>query len=438
MTNSKSHSFALAINRRVFYGWVMVGVAFVGMFASAPGQSFTISLFLGPITEVMDLSRTSFSSAYTLGTLTAAFGLTYVGRLIDRFGAQAVLVTVALLLGVSAILFSNITNLAALYVGFTAVRIFGQGALMLTCNTLVSQWFVKRRGLALSLVGLGFAAGSGIYPPITQVLIDQVGWRTTWIWLGVGSWLLVIPLALALVKSRPEVLGLEPDGGPAQPGGKELDAKADKDAEAQERPSWHIREAIRTRQFWIMAVATAVPSMLITGMVIHQSSYFVGRGLSDQAVASIFTVTAVAMIASGLFFGYLLDRLPTRRVVSLVLLCMCAAMYAMLLADTAMLAYGYAVVFGIASGGMMTMISYIWPEYFGRAHLGGVQGAAMTIVIVGASLGPLPFGVAFDLWGGYSEALMILSVLPAAFAVLVFFTRPPEKPSTPAPHAAAP
>jgi sugar phosphate permease len=428
MAKQSSFSLALAINERFFYGWLMVAVGFVGLFASGPGQSFTISNFVSPIIEELEISRTSISSAYTLGTLTAAFGLSYLGQLIDRFGARAMLVTVSLLLGISAICFSAVTNIVALYAVFTAVRIFGQGALMLTSHNLVSQWFVRRRGLALSLVNLGFAVGSATYPPLTQILIGGVGWRTAWIWLGMGSWLLVIPIALLFVKSRPEELGLSPDGAaPSQVERPEGEGTATS-APAAGGESWRIGEAIRTRQFWIMGVAVAIPSMLITGMVFHQISYFLEQGLSAQTAASVFTVSAVAMVTAGLFFGFLLDRLPTRYVVSLALLCMLAAMYAMAVADTPLLAYGYGVVFGVASGGMMMMTSYVWPEYFGREFLGSVQGAAFTISIIGASLGPLPFGVAFDLWGSYHRALVLLSLLPAVFAVIVFFTRPPVKP----------
>ncbi|MCZ6558366.1 MAG: MFS transporter, partial [SAR324 cluster bacterium] len=132
MAQQSSSPLIEAIGRRVYYGWVMVGMGFVGMFASGVGQSFTVSVFVNPIIDELGISRTSISSAYTLGTLTAAFGLTYLGRLIDRIGQRAMLVAVAFLLGVSAMLFSTVGNLVALYAAFTAVRIFGQGAMMLT------------------------------------------------------------------------------------------------------------------------------------------------------------------------------------------------------------------------------------------------------------------------------------------------------------------
>lgn len=417
-----------AINKRFYYGWLMLAVSFLGMFVSGAGQSFTISVFVNPLIDALDISRTSISSAYTLGTLTAAFGLTYLGRLIDRFGARLMLAAVGLLLGASAIGFSTVGSLAMLYVMFTAVRIFGQGSLMLTSNNLASQWFVRRRGLALSIVSLGFAVSSATYPPVIQFLILEIGWRMVWVWVGIFTWVLLIPVALILVRDKPEAVGLAPDGNAASGAAS---GQAAVDGEPVEKPkepeSWTAGEAMRTRQFWIMAVSNAVPSMLITGMVFHQISYFEEQGLGAQVAANVFTVTAMAMVASGLMFGWLFDRFQTRHVMSGALVCMGIAMYAMLTATTPLMAVVYGLTLGVASGSMMVMSGYIWPQYFGRKHLGGVQGAALTISIIGASLGPLPFGLAFDLLGGYGQALILLSVLPAVSSVAVFFTRPPVR-----------
>lgn len=402
----------------------MLGVAFAGMFFSGPGQSFTVSVFKPPILKDFGISDTSFSFAYGLGTLTAAFGLSYVGILIDRYGVRRVMTSVAFLLGASAMLFSTIGNLAGLYAGFTAIRIFGQGSMMLVSNNLASQWFVKRRGLAMSVTGLGFAVGTAVFPPAIQALIGLQGWRGAWVWLGGFTWVLMIPLAALLVRNRPADMGLLPDGAETR-GGEITGPEAD--GAALEEESWPVAMALRTREFWIMAVAMSIPSMLITGMVVHQISYFNEVGLGAQMAAGVFTFSGVSMVVSGLFFGYLFDRFPTRYVVALGQLVMTMAMLAMWIADTPLLASVYGLVFGVAQGAMITMGGYVWPDYFGRKYLGGVQGAAMTAVIVGASLGPLPFGIAFDLLGSYREALLALAALPLVAAVVVSLTPPPVK-----------
>ena len=205
-------SLARRINGRLFYGWVVLAVAALGLFASGPGQSHIFSVFIVPISEDLGISRTAVASSYAVATLVAALGLPYVGRLIDRFGARRVVLAVAVLFGVAAVAFGQVATLFWLTVGFGALRFLGQGSLMLSCANLVAQWFDRNRGFALSLMALGFAASMAVHPPLAQWLTDQLGWREAWLWLGVLTWLLLVPPILLLVQNKPEDLGLQPDG----------------------------------------------------------------------------------------------------------------------------------------------------------------------------------------------------------------------------------
>ncbi len=424
------------VNQRVFYGWLMVAIGFAAMFATGPGQSFNIGLFFGPLTADLGLSSTALSATYGLGTAVAALGLSYSGRLIDRYGQRATLAGVAFLLGVVCLLFPYVTNVVALFFGFTAVRFLGQGSLMLVANNLVSQWFSARRGVALSIISLGFALGLAAYPPVVQSLIDSVGWRTSWIWLGLFVWVLMLPITLALVINRPDDLGLLPDGArrPDELSGGPEPAAADGDLEE----SWTPREAMRSFTFWFLAVSLAIPSALVTAIYIYQVPYFAQQGLDAQTAANMFSVTSVSMVAAMLGFGQLLDRLETRYVVAGGILLNAAAMGMMLLARDTLTAVIYAILLGAASGSMLTNPNYLWPRYFGRQHLGSIQGPAYTITIIGASAGPLPFGIAYDLLGSYREAVMVLALLPLAFGLAVAFVKPPVRPGAvqePAPSA---
>jgi MFS family permease len=154
--SSLRDALAQRLGDRLFYGWVVLAVAALGLFASGPGQSHIFSVFIVPISDDLGISRTSVASAYALATLIAAFGLPYVGRLIDRFGVRPVVLVVAVLFGAAAIAFGQVTSLLWLTVGFAALRFLGQGSLMLNCANLVAQWFNHKRGFALSLMALGF------------------------------------------------------------------------------------------------------------------------------------------------------------------------------------------------------------------------------------------------------------------------------------------
>lgn len=445
------------INDRIFYGWVMLVIGFLALLASGPGQSFTFAIFINPLIDELDLAftlsflgvslelgeRTVISSAYGLGTFVAALALFYVGRLVDRHGPRLMLAILALLLGVVCLFFPFVVNVAMLLVAFTAVRFLGQGSMMLAGNNLVSQWFTRRRGFALSLASLGFAVGTAVYPPVLQYATDTIGWRMSWVWMGVVVWALIIPAALFLVINRPEDLQLLPDGdkdaGESSPTDSAETAGAAQSGKAassrEPEVSWTLAEARRTFTFWIIAVALANPSALITGLVVHQISYFVeDQGFSAQFAASIFPFTAVSMVGFILIFGQLLDRVPTRFVLSGGILLMAVTMWVMRIADTPALAIFYAVIMGACQGAMMTMFPYVWPRYFGREHLGSIQGQASTIIIIGASVGQIPFAIFYDWLGGYHEALMIFSLFPVTFGILVAFLKPPQKPPQKPPH----
>ena len=222
-------SLVRRVSQRMFYGWVIVWVAMLGIFASGPAQSHTFSVFIGPIAAELGLSQTAMASAYGLATLVAAFCLPLMGRFLDRVGARRMLSVVALVFGAGCAAFGLAGGMIWLALGFAALRFLGQGSLMLGSSNMVSQWFSQQRGFALGLMALGFAISMAVHPTIAKWLIDLVGWREAWLWLGISTWVLLLPPVLFFVVSKPEDVGLQPDGVPipADIGGSQAATEAD-------------------------------------------------------------------------------------------------------------------------------------------------------------------------------------------------------------------
>jgi MFS family permease len=413
---------ALRINQRFFYGWVILGVAALGLFASGPGQSHIFSVFIMPMSGDLGISYTAISTAYAAATLVAAFGLPYVGRLVDRYGARRVILGVAFLLGLSAIAFGQVVGMVALALGFGALRLLGQGSLMLTCANLVAQWFNRKRGLAMGLMAYGFALSMAVHPPLGQWLIDAVGWREAWLWLGVITWLLLLPPILLLVHSKPEDLGLEPDGGAGAAAASGWGPSAAYSADV----GLSMKQALATPAFWIIAVSLGTLSTLVTGLFFHQVSMFAAQGLTPHVAAQIFPISAVVMVLAMPIIGRALDRFPTQPIFACGMLTMSASMVFLVFVQGLFTAILYGVIFGIANAVIHTHIGYVWPRFFGRKHLGSIQGTGQTIAVVSASLGPLPFGASYDLTGSYAPALLGLAVIPVACAVALALMRPPR------------
>ena len=153
-----SKSQVLAAPRRVLHpAWVMLGIGTLGMFLSAPGQSFSVAAFIDPMLGDLGLLRTDYSIAYLIAGLVGGALLPGIGLLLDRLGARVLLPLLGLLLGFACLWMSSIGTLLGLSIGFTLIRSIGQGAITLSATWLVGEWFENRRGLAMGIVGLGGA-----------------------------------------------------------------------------------------------------------------------------------------------------------------------------------------------------------------------------------------------------------------------------------------
>lgn len=460
-----SDPFVDRVNRRFFYGWLLVAAGVLILFASGPGQSHTFGVFLTYVADDLRLSHTEVSFAYGVATLAAAFGLPYAGRHVDRRGARRVLTVVSLLLGAAAIAFGFVNGLVVLALGFAAVRFLGQGCLFLCASNVIAQWFERRRGFALSLVWLGFSASVALHPPFSQWLIETVGWREAWLWLGISSWALLLPI-LWFVRSRPEDVGLRPDGraapephaearrgeappvsrlepretgvqtdaAPPRAPSNDAESAAPSDSRQAAQPEitgLTLKQALRTSAFWIVAFGLSLVALLMTGLFFHQVAIFQHRELDAHVATRVFAITAICSVVSAPVLGRIMDRTPSRFMYSGALLAMAGALMALHLVDDVATAIAYAVVFGLANASMHVNVGYLWADYFGRRHLGSIQGTGQTTLIVGASLGPLPFSLSHDFTGSYSAALAgsaALCVLVALAAAL--FLRYPVQPGS--------
>lgn len=415
--NKVRNGLIASLSRRFFYGWTMAGVASIGVFTSGPGQSHTFSVFVDEISRDLDVSSAEIASAYGFATLVAAFLLPQMGRLVDRLGPRTMLTAIVALLGLACMFFGAAANLVWLAVGFAMLRFFGQGSIVLGCANLMAHWFNRRRGFAVSLMSLGFGVSMAIHPPLSQFLIDTVGWREAWFWLGVSTWLIMLPPVLLLIVNRPEDIAAHPDG--VTP-----DTKEDK-ASNTEVAGLSRSEALREPSFYILAVGCFAISMMVTTLHFYQVTILTSQGIGSDFAARIFTVSAVAMIASMPLVGHLFDRYPTRFVFALGLLITAGCLAGVTLVDSTTPAIFYAILFGLNNAFSMTIFGYIWPRFFGRRHIGSIQGMGQLIGVVGASLGPLPVGLAFDLLGNAETTLRLLAILPLLCAGLAIFLRTP-------------
>ena len=333
-----------------------------------------------------------------------------MGKIIDRYGARVSLIIISIILGISCIFFGASSNFLMLTVGFGFLRFFGQGSLMLGCANLVSQWFDSKRGFAMSLMALGFGMSMAIHPPASQFLIDQYGWKYAWIILGISTWIIMVPALFILAWNNPENIGLKPDGV------KKSNFKND-GVEAIE--GLNLTEALKENSFYILAAMWFGMAMLVTTLHFYQVTILTNQGITTEFAASLFTVSAFAMVVFMPLVGKFFDNFPTKYVLATGLLINSISLISITYSSSDAYSLFYAVSFGINNAFSMTMFGYIWPRYFGRKHLGSIQGTGQMIGVIGASLGPLPVGFAIDYLGSSLITIRYLSVYPIIMAVII-------------------
>jgi MFS family permease len=220
-----------------------------------------------------------------------------------------------------------------------------------------------------------------------------------------------------LLHNKPEDVGLRPDGEAAL-------------AEGQSAPAvvgYTKAEALRMPAFYLIVAGMFCLSLLMTSLHVEYTGILKSHGLDPQVAASMFTVTGVTAALLMPMVGRLLDRFRAKWMFFAGLWVQSASVIAITFADSVSSALVFAVIFGVNNAVTMTYVGYFWPRYFGRKHLGSIQGTGQMILIVGASIGPLPLGWALDVWGEYDTMLRLLALLPIGVSLLVALLLPHPK-----------
>jgi len=409
-----------------FYGWVMLPIVFMIQIASSPGQTFGVSVFNPHIRRALELSQSEISGAYMLGTLLASLPMIYVGALMDRYGPRRVLFGVVLLFGLACVGLSQATGLVSLFLSFLFLRMLGQGSIgLLTSNTL-AMWFNARLGLAAGLMSAVGAVSMGGIPTLNLWLIQSFGWRWSYVILGGCVWLAVMPLLVFLFRNRPEDVGQRRDGllqiKADSMSGAGTDIRKPEEAERK----FTLPEALRTRAYWIMAAAAALPAMIVTGIHFHAVQIYLDSGLTEADAAVMFTTFALAFAGFMFFGGMLADRLPLNVLLAVSMAGLAGGIVLLNQVSSIWTSHLFATVLGGGQGILMAVRATLWVRYYGRTHLGKIRGSLVTIEVAASSTGPFLMGAAHDMFGGYHEVFWLFAAISAPMIGLGLLATRPE------------
>jgi len=415
----------LVTSRRIYYGWIIVFIAGLGVFFSGPGQTYSNSAFIDQYIDYFGWSRSEVSGLYSAATLVAGMIMVFVGRFIDRFGQRAMMVIVGTLFALACFFNSTVSSMWMLAVGFFLIRLLGQGSMSLIPNTLVAQWFVKKRGRAFSFMTLGSFASAMLFPIMNTWLIQTWDWQFAWRFWGVALLVIFVPIAFFFVRNKPEDMGLEPDGDTAS---KQEQVKPMLTTEiADVSEDWTLAEAAKTRAFWAILICVGIPAMVNTGITFHMVSIFNANGLSMELAATILGMMAFVGIPMSFVSGFITEKVKTNYLLAIVFIIQFIYLLLLIVTKNVFLAILFGLIWGISGGLERIALNIIWPNYFGRAHIGSISGVGTTIAVLGSSFGPLPFGIGFDLFNSYTQVLLFSLIFPVIGVICALLAKKPEK-----------
>jgi len=425
--SSKPTLYSRLVNKSPFYyGWFILGAGALGTIMTSPGQTYSISIFIDFFIEELGISRSMVSTLYSIATLIGSFALPFVGRQIDRRGPRVMVVIISVLFGLACIYMGFVNNAVMLAFGFIAIRMMGQGSLGIVSVNLVNRWWIRKRGTINGIKGvLVGLIGLGGFPNLINFLIPWLGWRNTYMVLGVMVLVIMGIVGWVFFRDQPEDYGLEPDGGPSKKATKEASSVPIED-------NWTLKEVLKTKIFWIVGFSGASVAMLSTGLFFHMVSIFRDNNLPPEIAAVVFLPIAVTAAITHLAGGMLLDRMPIRIILSSGLFLQAASLLMATSLQSVMMGYVYGIILGATSGLFTAVSSVIWAKYFGRLHLGSIMGTYSTITVGGSALGPMPFGIVRDLVGSYNIILQISAIIPLILGILcLIWVKNPQRSDLP-------
>jgi MFS family permease len=408
--------FEVAEGDPMYEGWRVAIASSVGVFVSfASLLVYTFGIFLKPLTEEFGWSRAAVSAAFGIAAMTVAVCSPPLGYLLDRVSPRRILVPCMAVFGCAFASLALLTpHVWHLYATFFIMGVVGNGTAQMAYSRAVSSWFVKRRGMALAVVMSGGAIGAMVWPPVAEALIERVGWRAACVVLGGMVLAIGLPAIASLIRERPSDL----------PGLPASESVAD---------GATVREAVRSRPFWIVVTVLFFASIAQNGALTHLPAMLTDRGISPARAATALAAMGGASLAGRFVTGWLLDRFFAPRVALLLL--SAAAVGTLLLASAHSFAAGMlaSILIGLGMGGEADVTPYILSRYYGLRSFAMLYGFTWTAYAVAGAIGPVLMGWVFDATASYQTLLIVLAagtLGAAALMQLLPAYRPTGRPPT--------
>jgi sugar phosphate permease len=422
---------------KVFLGWRAV---LAGSFLSAWGIGFQVhgfSALFQPIASEFGFGRAVTSIATSIVRLGYGIEAPLAGGLVDRFGPRFLMTIGMFIAGLGLILMNFVNSLWTFYIVWGVI--LGTGiniGLEIPVDKAIANWFVKKRGIALSVRWL-FTGLAGLVLLLVAWLISTQGWRMTCVIGGLVIWLVGLPLAWLFIKPRrPEYYGLLPDGATTEvKPDEEVSQTVDrgvKYAAAVQEVEFTLRQALRTRAYWLLIAAVSVRMVGFSAILTHGVPFLTDMGFEPVKAAALLGIIILTSTPTRLIGGFLMDRIQTRYLRFLMagaFLLQAVGIVAFLLDQTIAMIYVFLILFWVGVGIALPLEAGIRARYFGRKAFGSIGGTSMAFTTPIGVVAPIYAGWVYDNIGSYIPAFTLFAILFGISAILVSLAYPPKPPA---------
>ncbi len=394
------------------YGYTIFAACFT-IQAVGIGSYVAYGVFFNALMSEFHWSRATISGASSLAFFMMGFVGMLIGRLNDRYGPRLLMSVTSLFFGAGLMLMSQLNSVLQLYIFYGVLLGIGLSSVDVIALTTIARWFSLRRGAMTGLVKVGTGAGQFTIPLIASFLIGLVGWRHTYLIIGVAASIILFGVA--------QILKRDPDEFQRTSRG---DTTSGRQIDPDESRSLSFEKTRKTYQFWNLCIVNFLVIFCLISIIIHIVPHARDTGLSaGQAAGVLSTIGGVSML--GRFIsGLAIDRYGSRAIMGACLLLLIISLLWLQVAETLWMLFLFAFIYGLAHGGVFTTVSPIVAEIFGIKAHGTILGIVVCFGTTGGAIGPIFTGQLFDMTGSYAPAFLAFIIISTCSLGILYLIKP--------------
>lgn len=386
-----------------YYGWYIVAALAITETISWGVLFYSFSVFLSPMEAEFGWSRSALTGAFSLSLLVMGLCAYPVGSWVDRKGGRWLMTAGSAMAALLVFAWSQTQTLWQFYLVWIGIGLCAAMVLYDTAFIVVAQWFSARRGTALAIITFAAGLASTIFLPWSDWLLRQYGWRDAVAYLALLLAVVTVPLHALVLRSRPDDMGLQPDG-----------AKPIESEKRTPRFGIDVRGAISGRTFWLLTLAFALLALSASAIRVHFIPFLIDVGISPTVAAYAAGAIGITQVVGRVLFAGIEHRMTRAALLVGVFGVQAAAMAVLLAGQSPTMIWGFILGFGAAQGMATLVRPAILSELYGITHFGRISAVMGFFTVLCHTLAPFAASVAFDLRGDYQLVLWMVTL----FAIL--------------------